>query len=236
MLKTGCLVHKNQHNFYFIIAMSELPVFYQIIIWAIPVLFAVTLHEVGHGWMAKELGDSTAEDMGRLTINPLKHIDPVGTIVVPLIMYFFGGFIFGWAKPVPVNWSQLKNKKRDMALVALAGPFANLLMIIFWLFIAKLFIASAEQGNFYANLLTLMAWAGIVINSLLMILNLLPLPPLDGSRVVFSLLPTPFANRYAKIEPYGLIILVILLVSGVLFRIIGPIISWIEKFMYMLII
>ncbi len=216
--------------------MSELPVIYQIIIWTLPVLFAVTLHEVGHGWVAKLLGDTTAQDMGRLTVNPLKHIDPVGTIIVPLVMFFLSGFIFGWAKPVPVDWNRLRNKKRDMALVALAGPAANMLMIIFWLLIAKLFIASAEQGNMIAGLLTYMAWAGIVINGLLMILNLFPLPPLDGSRVVFSLLPTQLAYRYAKIEPYGLIILVILLFSGVLFKIIGPIIFGLEKLMHSLII
>ncbi len=215
--------------------MSELPVIYQIIIWALPVLFAVTLHEVAHGWAAKQLGDSTAADMGRLTINPLKHIDPMGTILVPLITFFFSGFIFGWAKPVPINWNQLRNTKRDIALVALAGPIANLLMIGFWLLIAKIFVASA-QGNYIANLFTLMAWAGIVINSLLMILNLFPLPPLDGSRVVFSLLPTQLAYRYAKIEPYGLIILVILLASGILFKILGPIIFGFQKFMYILII
>jgi len=216
--------------------MSELPVVYQIFIWAIPVLFAVTLHEVGHGWAAKQLGDTTAQDMGRLSLNPLRHIDPVGTIVVPLATFFLSGFIFGWAKPVPVNWNQLRNKKRDIALVALAGPAANLLMIVFWLLIAKLFIVSAEEGNIISNLLTLMAWAGIVINSLLMILNLFPLPPLDGSRVVFSLLPTSYAYRYAKIEPYGLIILVILLVSGVLFKILGPLIFGFQQFMYSLII
>jgi Zn-dependent protease len=215
--------------------MSELPVLYQIFIWVIPVLFAVTLHEVGHGWAANKLGDSTAKDMGRLTVNPLKHIDPVGTVFVPLVTFFLAGFIFGWAKPVPVNWNKLRNTKRDIALVALAGPAANLIMIVFWLIIAKLFYASAEQGNFMANMLTLMAWAGIVINSLLMILNLFPLPPLDGSRVVFSLLPSNIAYRYAKIEPYGLIILVILLASGVLFQIIGPIISGIEYLMYTLI-
>ncbi len=216
--------------------MSELPFYYQIFIWAIPVLFAVTLHEVGHGWAANKLGDSTAKNMGRLTINPLKHIDPMGTIAVPLITFFISGFIFGWAKPVPVNWNKLRNTKRDIALVALAGPAANLVMIIFWLLVAKLFIGSAEQGYFIANLFTSMAWAGIVINSLLMILNLFPLPPLDGSRVVFSLLPTHLAYRYSKIEPYGLIILVVLLVSGVLFKIIGPIISWVEHLMYSLII
>ena len=216
--------------------MSDLPVIYQIIIWALPVLFAVTLHEVGHGWVAKQLGDTTAYDMGRLTINPLKHIDPVGTIVVPLITFFLGGFIFGWAKPVPVDWNRLRNKKRDMALVALAGPGANLLMIIFWLLIAKLFIASADQGNMVAIIFAWMAWAGIIINSLLMILNLFPLPPLDGSRVVFSLLPSVLAYRYAKIEPYGLFILVLLLASGILFKILGPVIFGFQHLMYSLII
>jgi Zn-dependent protease len=216
--------------------MSELPVAYQILIWSVPVLFAVTLHEVGHGYAAMLLGDSTAKDMGRLSINPLKHIDPVGTIVVPLLTFFLSGFIFGWAKPVPVNWNQLRNTKRDIALVALAGPAANLLMIAFWLLIAKLFIASGDQGNMLAALVTMMAWAGIVINSLLMILNLFPLPPLDGSRVVYSLLPEPIATRYAKIEPYGLIVLVLLLVSGVLFKIIGPLIFGFQQAMYSLII
>lgn len=216
--------------------MSELPVVYQIFIWAVPVLFAVTLHEVGHGWAAKQLGDTTAQDMGRLSLNPLKHIDPVGTIIVPLATFFLSGFIFGWAKPVPVNWNKLRNTKRDIALVALAGPAANLVMIVFWLLIAKLFIASADQGNMIAALLTYMAWAGIIINSLLMILNLFPLPPLDGSRVVFSLLPPSLAYRYAKLEPYGLIILVLLLVSGVLFKILGPIIFGFQQFMYTLII
>lgn len=215
--------------------MSELSIIYQILIWSVPVLFAITLHEVGHGWAAMLLGDSTAKDMGRLSINPLKHIDPVGTVVVPLIMFFASGFIFGWAKPVPVNWNQLNNKKRDIALVALAGPGANLLMIAFWLLIAKLFITAADQGNSVAHILTLMAWAGIVINSLLMILNLFPLPPLDGSRVVFSLLPESIASRYAKIEPYGLIVLVLLLVSGVLFKIIGPLIFGFQQFMYSII-
>ncbi len=215
--------------------MSEFSTVYQILIWSIPVLFAITLHEVGHGWVAMLLGDPTAKDQGRLSLNPLKHIDPMGTVVVPLIMFFASGYIFGWAKPVPVDWNRLKNTKRDIALVALAGPFANLLMIIFWLIIAKLFIAAAEGGNTTAHILTLMALAGIVINSLLMILNLFPLPPLDGSRVVFSLLPEPIASRYAKLEPYGLIILVVLLASGVLFKIIGPIITGVQQAMYSLI-
>jgi len=160
----------------------------------------------------------------------------MGTIAIPLLTFFLSGFVFGWAKPVPVNWGKLRNTKRDIALVALAGPAANLLMIIFWLMFAKIFFNSAEQGDFVANLLTLMAWAGIVINSLLMILNLFPLPPLDGSRVVFSLLPSQLAHRYSKIEPYGLIILVILLASGILFKIIGPIIFGFQQFMYTLMI
>ncbi len=216
--------------------MSELPIYYQIFIWAIPVLFAVTLHEVGHGWAAKQLGDPTAENMGRLSLNPLKHIDPFGTVILPLITFYLGSFIFGFAKPVPVNWNQLRNTKRDIALVALAGPAANLIMMIFWLIVAKLFYTSADLGSFMSTLFFYMAWAGIVINVLLMILNLFPLPPLDGSRVVFSLLPTQLAHRYSKIEPYGLIILVVLLVSGVLFKIIGPIITWVERLMYSLII
>lgn len=215
--------------------MSDLPVVYQIFIWAIPVLFAVTLHEVGHGWVAKQLGDTTAEDMGRLSLNPLKHIDPVGTVIIPLATFFLSGFIFGWAKPVPVNWNQLRNTKRDIALVALAGPAANLIMIVFWLMIMKLIIVFADQNNIAAHVMLFMGSAGIAINSLLMILNLFPLPPLDGSRVVFSLLPTSLAYRYTKIEPYGMIILVILLVSGVLFKILGPILAGFQQFVYSLI-
>lgn len=216
--------------------MSELPIYYQILIWAIPVLFAVTLHEVGHGWAAKQLGDPTAESMGRLSLNPLKHIDPFGTVLLPLLTFYLGSFIFGFAKPVPVNWNKLRNTKRDIALVALAGPAANLIMMIFWLIVAKVFYTSADLGSFISTLFFYMAWAGIVINVLLMILNLFPLPPLDGSRVVFSLLPTQLAYKFSKIEPYGLIILVILLISGVLFKIIGPIITWTERLMYSLII
>lgn len=227
-VKAGCQVHKNKY-------MSELPLYYQIIIWAIPVLFAVTLHEVGHGWAAKQLGDPTAENMGRLSLNPLKHIDPMGTIAIPLATFFLSGFIFGWAKPVPVNWNQLRNTKRDIALVALAGPAANLIMIIFWLMVMKLIIVLADQSNVVANIMLFMASAGIAINSLLMILNLFPLPPLDGSRVVFSLLPTQLAYRYSKIEPYGMIILVILLASGILFKILGPILNGFQNFAYSLV-
>ena len=204
--------------------MPELPLFQQILIWAVPVLFAVTLHEVAHGWMAKQLGDSTAEKMGRLTINPVKHIDLVGTVIVPVALLLLGGIIFGWAKPVPVNWNNLHRPKRDMALVALAGPGANLLMILFWLVIAKTGALLGNDAGSVVQLFVYMAWAGIFINGLLMILNLFPLPPLDGSRVLFALLPPTLAYRYGMIEPYGLVILLILFFTGILGKILGPVI------------
>ena len=215
--------------------MQDLPVLYQILIWSVPVLFAITLHEVGHGWAARQLGDPTAEQMGRLTINPFKHIDPMGTVVVPLIAFFLSGFIFGWAKPVPVNWGKLRNRKRDIALVALAGPGANLVMIVIWLLLAKLFMGGAEQNNIVAMVVVWMAWAGIIINSLLMILNLFPIPPLDGSRVVYSLLPDKIAYQYLRLEPFGLIILVLLLVTGILFKVMGPILLGFQQLMFQMI-
>lgn len=215
--------------------MFELPLHYQIIIWSIPVLFAITLHEVGHGWAAKKLGDPTAEEMGRLTINPLKHIDPIGTVVVPFAMFFLSGFVFGWAKPVPVNWFKLKNKKRDMALVALAGPAANLIMLLFWLLIAKLVVLFFPQESMVSMMLILMAFIGMMINALLMILNLFPLPPLDGSRVTFSILPSKLAYHYAKLEPFGLIIVAALLFSLVKTGKMGIAISELQNFMYSLI-
>lgn len=198
-------------------------------------LFAITLHEVGHGWAARQLGDPTAEQMGRLTLNPFKHIDPVGTVVVPLVAFFLSGFIFGWAKPVPVNWGKLRNRKRDIALVALAGPGANLAMIVIWLLLAKMFMGGAEQNNIFAMVVVWMAWAGIIINSLLMILNLFPIPPLDGSRVVYSLLPDKIAYQYLRLEPFGLIILVVLLVTGILFKVMGPILLGFQQLMFQMI-
>ena len=217
--------------------MAEFSITHQILIWALPAVFAITLHEFGHGMVAKVLGDSTAEDMGRLTINPIKHVDLMGTIIVPTIMLYLSGFVFGWAKPVPINWNNLKNKKLYIALVALAGPFANLLMIIFWLLIAILSVNSLEQSNITGNLFIFyMAWAGIIVNFLLMIVNLLPLPPLDGSRVLFSILPKKVAFQYIKLEQYGLFILVILLITGVLTKIIGPIMTTFQELMNILIL
>ncbi len=192
---------------------------------ALPVLFAITLHEAAHGYVARHFGDLTAYQAGRISLNPLRHIDPVGTILVPLIVYFTTamagqGFLFGWAKPVPVNFSRLRHPKKDMLWVAAAGPLANLAMAILWIFVANIsgsFPAGGSAEWFYA-----MAEKGILINVILMVLNLFPLPPLDGGRIAVSLLPNPYAYRFARIEPYGMIILVVLLVTGILGAVLWP--------------
>jgi len=202
--------------------MDEMNLVQRIVVWIIPVLFAITVHEVAHGWVAKKLGDPTAMMLGRLTLNPLKHIDPIGTIVVPAAMLLLTGFVFGWAKPVPVTWGNLRNPKRDMALVAAAGPGANLLMAIFWALVIKLGLVLTASVPAAAPFLIASGVAGIFINAILMILNLLPLPPLDGGRVVSGLLPGRLAAKYDRIEPYGFLILVVLLVTPVLGMIIGP--------------
>ena len=199
----------------------------QVSVWLLPVLFAITVHEVAHGWVAGKLGDPTAMMMGRLTLNPFKHIDPIGTVVVPLILLLLpGGFIFGWAKPVPVTWKNLRNPKKDMALVAIAGPAANLLMAIFWAIILKIGIVLSVQGETQSMFLAAMGIAGIFINAILMMLNLIPLPPLDGGRVLVGLLPGPLAWKVSRLEPYGFFILVALLATGILGAIIGPPIMW----------
>jgi len=190
-----------------------------LLIWVIPVLFAITVHETAHGWVASKLGDHTARMMGRLTLNPIKHIDPVGTILVPALLYLSSaGFIFGWAKPVPINFSALRSPKKDMLWVALAGPGVNLLMAIGWLII----VAIANTLNI--PFLVLMGGAGIFVNLLLAIFNLLPIPPLDGGRVISSLLPGKLSYQYDQLEPYGLFILVGLLFLGVFQNIIWPIV------------
>ena len=190
-----------------------------LLIWVIPVLFSITVHETAHGWVASKLGDHTARMMERLTLNPIKHIDPVGTILVPALLYLSSaGFLFGWAKPVPINFSALRSPKKDMLWVALAGPGVNLLMAIGWLII----VAIANTLNI--PFLEFMGGAGIFVNLLLAIFNLLPIPPLDGGRVISSLLPGRLAYQYDQLEPYGLFILVGLLFLGVFQNIIWPII------------
>lgn len=192
---------------------------------ALPVLFAITLHEVAHGWVASRLGDQTAAMLGRLTINPLRHIDPVGTVLVPIATSLVGGFLFGWAKPVPVDIRNLRNPRRDMALVALAGPAANLIMAVFWGLIAKIGLAMSSDSGSVAVFLQLSGEIGILINVLLMVLNLVPILPLDGGRVLYALLPVDWARPFARTEPFGLIILVALLLSGVLGRILWPVVD-----------
>lgn len=193
----------------------------------IPLIFAITLHEAAHGWVASKFGDKTALMLGRVTLNPIKHIDPLGTVVLPIIMLMLGGFIFGWAKPVPVAWGNLRNPRRDMALVALAGPGANLLMALFWALIAKINILLMQNftGDMMKTITTfihLTSLFGIMINCVLLVLNLIPIPPLDGSRVISALLPARASLAYERIEPYGIWILLLLLILGILGAILWP--------------
>ncbi|MDP1707527.1 MAG: site-2 protease family protein [Gammaproteobacteria bacterium] len=215
--------------------MEELSLMQRIAVWALPVLFAITVHEVAHGWAARKLGDPTAMMLGRLTLNPIKHIDPVGTVLLPLLMLVFKlPFIFGWAKPVPVTWENLRHPKRDMALVAVAGPLSNLLMAVFWAGIMKLGISLGSMPGDVAQFMIYMGGAGIFINVILLVLNLLPIPPLDGGRVLSGLLPGPWAWQLNRVEPYGMIILVLLLVSGLLSSILYPPVQAIQGALYYL--
>lgn len=208
----------------------------------LPLLFAITLHEAAHGWVASKLGDQTALMLGRVSLNPMRHIDPIGTIALPLLMIVLRtGFIFGWAKPVPITWQNLKNPRRDMALVAIAGPLSNLLMACLWALVAKfsmlILYASWDHASWVqtaAAFFQAAAKFGIWINAILLILNLLPIPPLDGSRVVSALLPRRLAAQYDLIEPYGIWILLALLFFGHLQRILLPSVSWLSHTISML--
>lgn len=192
-----------------------------ILIWALPVLLAVTFHEVAHGWAARALGDPTAHQMGRLSLNPFSHIDPVGSLLVPLLTYLSAHTLFGWAKPVPVIARNFRRPLRDMAIVALAGPLSNLVMALLWGLLLKWAqTMPVEQG--VDGALRLVSLAGIEINLLLMVLNLLPIPPLDGSRVLAGVLPEQSARAFYRIEPYGLFILLGLMGFHLLAPIIDP--------------
>lgn len=197
-------------------------------VWVLPVLFAITVHEVAHGYVAYLLGDKTAFILGRLTLNPLKHIDPLGTVIIPALLLMLGGFVFGWAKPVPVSERNFRKPKRDMALVALAGPLSNLVMALLWALIAKIGLWILGTGFVWALALVYMGKAGIIINLVLMTLNLIPLPPLDGGHVLMGILPNRLSAKYARIAPFGFFILLFLLIVGLLGAIIGPIIAFLH--------
>ena len=191
-----------------------------IAIMAIPVLFAITLHEAAHGYVARYFGDPTAEQAGRLTLNPLRHIDPIGTILVPLVLFFMTKnltgtpILFGWAKPVPVNFFQLRRPKQHMLWVALAGPATNLLMMFGWALMMK--AGEYLPLGAYDIAWFRMADIGMVVNAVMFVLNLLPLLPLDGGRVVASLLPRGLDDKYARMEPFGFPILIVLILTSVL--------------------
>ena len=201
----------------------ELTIIQKISAYALPVIFAITVHEAAHGYVARYFGDMTAHYLNRITLNPIKHIDLMGTVILPALLFFMSSpFLFGWAKPVPVNFSNLRNPKKNMLWVALAGPASNFAMAILWTILLVRINLFPEQAELF---LRVMALAGIQINIVLMVLNLLALPPLDGGRVAISLLPQPLSNQLAGLERYGFFILIFLLVSGLLSGILTPLIN-----------
>ncbi|GGH50840.1 peptidase M50 [Comamonas phosphati] len=184
-----------------------------VLIYALPVLFAITVHEAAHGYAARHFGDNTAAMMGRITLNPLKHIDPVGTILMPLLLYFAtsGAFLFGYAKPVPVRFEQLRHPKRDMVWVALAGPASNFLQALLWGVVMVVLAGMGLRERFFLE----MCRAGILVNLVMWAFNLFPLPPLDGGRILVGLLPWKQAQAVARIEPFGFFIVMGLVIAGV---------------------
>ena len=193
--------------------MEITPLIQTILIYALPVLFAITVHESAHGYAARYYGDNTAEQLGRITLNPLKHIDPVGTIVMPLVLYIAtsGAFLFGYAKPVPVNFGNLRNPKRDMVWVALAGPASNFFQAVFWKLVLIGLVVSGVQEPFFIE----MAQGGVLVNLVMWAFNLFPLPPLDGGRILVGLLPLKQAHFVSRLEPYGFFIVMALVLAGV---------------------
>ena len=209
--------------------MQSLSTLQQLSIIILPVILGITVHEAAHAWAANKLGDPTARQLGRLSLNPLRHIDPIGTLLVPAVLFLFSGMLFGWAKPVPVNWSRLHEPKRDSALVAAAGPFSNLIMAVLWALVIQFAMTVGDNSPWIAIPLAYMGYAGVMINSILLVLNLLPIPPLDGSRVVASFLPEQLLRPYMQLERWGLLILIALLATGMLSKIMLPLVSFVQS-------
>ena len=215
----------------------ELTLIQKIAVYALPVIFAITIHEAAHGYVAKYFGDNTAYKLGRISLNPLKHIDLFGTILLPILTLAIGGILFGWAKPVPVNFSNLRNPKKDMLWVAAAGPASNLLMAIFWALVLHFALGSQSDLTNISPVstsyfLAKMSLAGISINIVLMVLNLLPMPPLDGGRIAVSLLPNNLAYKFAQFERYGFIVLIALMATGALSPILMPFINFFSNLIF----
>ncbi len=202
-------------------ALSALGAVQRVTVYVLPVIFAITVHEAAHGYAARHFGDMTAAAAGRISLNPMRHIDPIGTLLIPGLTLLVGGILFGWAKPVPVNFGRLRHPKRDMLWVAAAGPGSNLVMAFLWALVIKL---SLFLPQYAALPLALMGAAGIMINTVLMVLNLFPLPPLDGGRIAVSLLPHRQAWQLSRVEPYGMFILILLAVVPLGGR---PVLSWV---------
>ncbi len=206
---------------------------YKILLALPPVITAITLHEAAHGWVALKLGDSTANDLGRITANPIKHIDPVGTVLIPIAMIIAIGMAFGYAKPVPVNVRNFKHPQKDMALVALAGPASNFLMAFFWMFVLLLGVKMLPHGAI-SDSAQYMAGIGVIINIVLMVINLLPMLPLDGGRIVMGILPFKWAVMFVKTERYGFWVIILLLFTGVLDKILMPMVQMVQKNLFSL--
>jgi Zn-dependent protease len=204
----------------------------KILIYIVPMLLAITLHEAAHAYAAKRLGDATAYMLGRVTLNPIKHIDPIWTIAVPIFTLIFTPFVFGGAKPVPVNYYNLRKPKRDMALVAAAGPFANLIMMIGWALFLR--VAMSMGDSSVSDYFTRVGEAGILVNAGLMIFNLFPLLPLDGGRIVVGILPDSLSIPFSRIEPYGMFIIIALLWTGVLNAFVLPLLFISAKFAFLI--
>ncbi len=218
--------------------MHDLNLIQQLAVFVLPLIFAITVHETAHGWVADKLGDHTARMQGRITLNPIPHIDPVGTLLVPLALYAVsslsggGGMLFGWAKPVPIDPRNFRHYRRDMALTAAAGPASNLLMMLGWALVLRLTLGMESLSQWVAAPLAYMALGGILINGLLMVLNLLPILPLDGGRVVASLLPPRLALPYSRLEPWGMFVLIALMATGLLGAILLPALEGVQSLAY----